>query len=118
MGIARRAASLLRESGFDTVHLGDRGLCRLPDEDITVLARDEGRIIVTLDADFSAILALSGATHPSVIHLRIEGLRYREAARLIATVAAGLGDELEHGCIASVTEAGIRLRRLPIVRAQ
>jgi predicted nuclease of predicted toxin-antitoxin system len=38
-------------------------------------AREEGRVIVTLDADFHTLLALTGATFPSVVRVRIEGLR-------------------------------------------
>ena len=116
MGVARRAAAVLSEEGFDAVHLGDRGLIRYSDREIVELAREEDRVVVTLDSDFSALLALSGVASPSVIHLRIEGLRHQEAARLIASIARNLDDELGSGCIASVSETGIRVRRLPIVR--
>jgi hypothetical protein len=38
-----------------------------------------------------------------------------EQARLIVTVLARVGDELEQGAIASVTTERVRLRNLPVV---
>jgi predicted nuclease of predicted toxin-antitoxin system len=114
MGVARRSAGLLREGGTDAVHLGERGLPRLPDADVLRLADSEGRVVVTLDAHFAAFLALSGATGPSIIHLRMEGLAFPAQAELISLVCGRLAAELEAGCVVSVTEQGLRIRRLPI----
>jgi predicted nuclease of predicted toxin-antitoxin system len=114
MGVARRAAILLREGGMDAVHLGERGLSRLPDADVLRLADSEGRVVVTLDAHFAAFLALSGATRPSVIHLRMEGLAFAAQAELVSLVCGRLAVELEAGCVVSVTAQGLRVRRLPI----
>lgn len=114
MGLPRRSVDLLREHGYDAVHLSERGLSRLPDEGILALAAAEDRVIVTLDADFSALLSLSGALGPSVIHLRMEGLGRVEAAGTIAMVVSGLEEDLAAGCIVSVTLQGVRVRRLPV----
>ena len=114
MGVARRTALLLRQAGHDAVHLGERGLTRLADEEILLLAAEEGRVVVTMDADFSALLALSGASNPSVVHVRVEGLDHGRMASLLEHVLAAVGDDLQGGCVASVTPAGIRVRRLPV----
>lgn len=114
MGLPRRSAALLRRAGVDAVHLSERGLTRLPDEDVLALAAEEQRVVVTLDADFSALLALSGASGPSVIHLRVEGLDHREAAQEIQRVTAAIEGDLASGCIASVAPGGVRIRRLPV----
>jgi predicted nuclease of predicted toxin-antitoxin system len=45
------------------------------DADILAYGRQELRVVVTLDADFHTLLALSGARSPSVVRIRIEGLR-------------------------------------------
>jgi predicted nuclease of predicted toxin-antitoxin system len=114
MGLPRRSAAALREVGHDAVHLGERGLSGVADEDVLAFALDEDRVGVTLDADFSALLALSGAPRPSVVHLRIEALGHPKAAQVIASVAAEVADEPSIGCIVSVTPGGLRIRRLPI----
>lgn len=114
MGIPRRAAVLLRQTGIDAVHLSERGLTRLPDEAVLALAAEEHRVVVTLDADFAALLALSGVRAPSVVHLRLEGLDHRQAAQTIQRTTTAIEDDLASGCIASVTWGGIRVRHLPI----
>jgi predicted nuclease of predicted toxin-antitoxin system len=65
-GLPRTAASLLRERGWDVQHVSERGMSRAEDSAIIALARLEQRMVVTLDADFHALLAVSGATGPSV----------------------------------------------------
>lgn len=79
-GLPRSTASLLRDTGIDTVHTGEIGLATAVDSDILQHAQRESRVVVTLDADFHALLALSGASTPSVIRIRIEGLRAQALA--------------------------------------
>lgn len=66
-GLPRSAASLLRAAGVDTVHVGEIGMSAVSDSAILAQGQAEQRVVVTLDADFHALLALSGATAPSVI---------------------------------------------------
>lgn len=64
------------------------------------------------------MLALSQATGPSVVRLRIEGLTAKAIADLILQVLEECGDELARGVAASVDSRAIRLHGLPIGRAQ
>lgn len=73
-GIGRGCTDVLRDFGHDTVHVGDLGLQRADDEIILSQAASESWVIVTLDADFHASIAVTGAAKPSVIRIRIEGL--------------------------------------------
>ena len=73
-GLSRGTAEQLREAGIDTVHVGDVGYSTAEDEVVLRLGRDQQRTVVTLDADFHTLLALTEATTPSVIRVRIEGL--------------------------------------------
>jgi predicted nuclease of predicted toxin-antitoxin system len=70
-GLPRSAALLLCEAGIDTIHVGNIGYAAAADADILEKGRQENRVIVTLDADFHALLALTEATSPSVIRIRI-----------------------------------------------
>lgn len=71
--------------------------------------------MVTLDADFHALLALSNAHSPSVIRLRIEGLKGIEAAHLIQRVLERAANEVQAGAVVTVTAMGVRVKRLPIL---
>jgi len=71
-------------------------------------------VVVTLDADFHALLVLSGATGPSVIRIRIEGLRAENLSHLLVNVLQVCSDHLLRGAMVSVTENGVRVRQLPV----
>lgn len=116
-GLPRSAVQHLGHSGSDALHVADVGFDRAPDADIIGFARQQGRVIVTLDADFHSLLAISGATSPSVIRIRQEGLRGPEVAVLIQHVLTKVGAQLEQGAIVTVTASALRLRLLPLARA-
>lgn len=115
-GPPRTTVQHLREAGIEALHTGAVGLASAKDEVVLERARDEGRVVVALDVDFHTLLALSGACAPSVIRIRIEGLRAEELAPLIASVLGRCPEDLKSGALVSVTESGIRVRRLPVLR--
>jgi predicted nuclease of predicted toxin-antitoxin system len=108
------AAEILRVGGIDVLHAGEVGLSRADDADILTWCRREERVLITLDADFHALLAIAGARAPSVVRIRIEGLRDRALADLIKRVLAAVGDDLQRGSAVTVTVSSIRLRALPL----
>jgi predicted nuclease of predicted toxin-antitoxin system len=113
-GLPRSAIAMLGELGYDVLHVGDLGMASAADVDILEFARDEGRIVVTLDADFHAILACSGAANPSVIRIREEGLKAASLVACITSLAAQFAEPLERGCVMSVEQQVVRFRYLPI----
>jgi predicted nuclease of predicted toxin-antitoxin system len=56
MGISPRVVSALRDRGHEAVHLQEEGLGRMPDGEILVKARTEGRVLLTHDLDFGGII--------------------------------------------------------------
>ena len=76
----------LQNYRIGAVHLGDRGLATASDSEILNFGHQAGMVVVTLDADFHTLLALSGLTGPSVIRIRIESRRGEALARLLFSV--------------------------------
>jgi len=72
------------------------------------------RVIVTLDSDFHAQLAVTGAQFPSTIRVRIEGLRGDAFATLLIDSWASIEQHLMEGAMITITDKNIRIRRLPV----
>ena len=116
MGLARSTVAFLRAQSYDAAHLRDEGLQRLSDDEIVKKAVGEGRVILTHDLDFGRIVAVSGATVPSVITFRLQDMRPTQVNGYLAEVLARFTTELEAGALVSINEQVIRVRRLPIER--
>ena len=78
-------------------------------------AGQQQRICVTLDADFHTHLAVTNAATPSVICLRIEGLKAQGLARLLIGVWPQITKHVDHGAaMIRITDKKVRVRSLPI----
>jgi predicted nuclease of predicted toxin-antitoxin system len=106
----------LREAGIDAAHVADLGMSSAADVDILAWCREHGVVAVTLDADFHASIALSGATSPSAIRLRMQGLKGPEVARLLLDVLSAREAQLAAGALITVQHGRLRLRSLPVAR--
>jgi predicted nuclease of predicted toxin-antitoxin system len=73
-GVPRDAAGRLRDLGYECIHVGEVGMSAAGDCQILEFALLKNAVVVTLDADFHAILAVSRAAGPSVIRIRVQGL--------------------------------------------
>lgn len=113
-GLPRSAASLLREEGWDVLHTGDIGLSRSTDRQILEYARGDDRVIITLDSDFHAILSVTNASTPSVIRIRLEGLRGSDLTLLIKRIWPKIEPQVKKGAMVTVTESGIRIKSIPM----
>ena len=113
-GLPRRAAALLREKGLDAVHLTEIADPSTDDRWILETARATARIIVTLDADFHALLGLNGWSSPSVVRIRRQGLSAGDVAELVALLVSDHAAALTAGAALSVRAHLVGIRKLPL----
>jgi predicted nuclease of predicted toxin-antitoxin system len=114
MGISPRSVSRLRELGYDAVHLIERDLGRMTDNEILEVARLEGRVVLTSDLDFGDLLASSREALPSVIIFRLRDMRSPNVSHHLEQALKQHSGALEAGAIISLSERRIRIRSLPI----
>jgi predicted nuclease of predicted toxin-antitoxin system len=114
MGISPRTVAKLRREGYDAVHLIEEKLEKLEDRGILTKARNEARIILTVDLDFGYLLAVSGAILPSVVLFRLGNESREVIEEYLDDVLLQFSEKLMAGAIISVKDDGFRVRALPI----
>lgn len=116
-GCARSTTAILNQvadEGWDVVHVGELGMSQASDRDILDWARTNNRVVVTLDADFHAILAVGSETSPSTMRIRVEGLKAHDLARMLRHVWPRVESDLAKGAMVSIDIRSIRIRSLPV----
>jgi predicted nuclease of predicted toxin-antitoxin system len=74
--------------------------------------------VVTLDADFHALLAASGAVTPSVIRIRRQGLGAQAVRELVTRLLRDYEGALAEGAALSVRGHLVGIRRLPLTETR
>ena len=115
-GLPRSTVKHLAVAGIVAEHVGDLGMARVADDVILDAAHERDAVVVTLDADFHQTLVATQATSPSVVRIRIEGLKGDQLAAILIQVVSIASDELTAGAVVSVTPGRMRVRSLPIGR--
>lgn len=88
------------------VHTRELGLSRATDQELVDWAVRERRHVVTFDSDFAQIVALSGASVPSVMQLRTGPSDHPRLAAILLRALEEAQDELDKGAIVSVRAGG------------
>lgn len=115
-GVPQRAAAVLREAGIEALHASEVGLSTATDTEIITWCRENSAVVVTLDADFHAHIALSGETSPSAIRLRTQGQKGPEVGRLLVDIVRTCMEDLTAGALVTMRAARVRVHRLPVAR--
>jgi predicted nuclease of predicted toxin-antitoxin system len=105
---------LLLRQGHTAVHWSSVGDPRATDESIVAWARKRGAVVLTADLDFSAILAMTGASGPSVVLLRVQDSFSHAVRELVCAQLAAHAAELSAGAIVTIDLAAARVRVLPM----
>jgi predicted nuclease of predicted toxin-antitoxin system len=105
-------ARFLAELGHDIVRAAEVGLSRATDEQLLSLAQEQGRVFITRDRDFGALVFVN-ALGAGVLYLRMlpstQNAVHRELGRVLRLYSE---DELR-GVFVAVEADGHRLRRPP-----
>jgi predicted nuclease of predicted toxin-antitoxin system len=91
-------------------------MSKASDREIIDQALNAGAIAVTLDADFHALLAVSGAAGPSVIRIRREGLDAQALTGIVDKVLVEYALDLAQGSLITVKLNKTTSHQLPIGR--
>lgn len=113
-GLPSVTARILRERGWDALHTREIDMRRSADASILDVAVAESRIVITLDRDFSALLALSQAHSPSVVFIRLQGMKGSDVASLLEAVWLEYETVLNTGCVLKIGKRGVKVRLLPL----
>jgi len=87
--------ALLESDGHNVMTVAEQNLCGIPDERLYQVCKEEDRILITLDRDFSEVLRFPPGGCAGIIVLQVSGRmssdainsRIAEAARLLRTRA-------------------------------
>jgi predicted nuclease of predicted toxin-antitoxin system len=113
--LSPRVAELLSKAGHDALHVRDLQASSAPDHEIMTMAAGQGRVIVSADTDFGALLAHRRAAEPSVLLVReLVEMSPQGLVRVVVGHLDILEDHLAAGAIAAFSDKGVRVRRLPI----
>jgi predicted nuclease of predicted toxin-antitoxin system len=108
-------ARLLAEAGHDAIHVWTYDMAKASDTDIFTRAGIEDRVIISVDTDFSALIATRNTTKPSLILIRWPMLRLPSSqAKVILANLPNFAEDLEKGAIVTIEEGRVRVRPLPI----
>lgn len=114
-GISPRTVTALQDQGHHAVHVRDIGWQRATDQQILDLARNEERILLTFDLDFSDLLALGMNTKPSAVIFRLSDETAASVNVRLVRVISEQEAELARGVLIMVEDSRYRVRRLPIL---
>lgn len=112
--IAPRTVSFLQTLGHDVERVTDVLPSTASDEAIVAQAIADRRTILSQDLDFSAIVALSGKTIPSVITLRLSISRIEYVNSVLERNLASIEADVAGGAIVTISDHRMRRRRLPL----
>ena len=113
-GISPRTVDFQRRQKHDAVHVRDLAMQRTSDRIVVERARSEGRVVLTFDLGFGAILALGVVSDPSAIIFRLADERSDAVNRRLDAVLSEQSAALQSGALILVEDARYRIRLLPI----
>jgi len=107
--------SFLLENGYKAKHAEDVKMSSAKDSEILNYTTKKDMILITQDLDFSALLALSGNSHPGVITIRLKFPSPKNVNNALKKLLDSQSEQQIKGSIIILEETRIRFRKLPIL---
>lgn len=114
MNISPQTVTALQEQGSDIIRVSEVMSGTASDLEILEFARQENRVIVTQDLDFSMLLALGGYNKPSLITLRLSLTDPNIVTQKLIDTIPQVEEILIEGGAVTIEDASVRTRRLPM----
>ena len=114
MNVSPKTVRGFQDLGVDMIRVSSLLPHNAPDEAILNLARKTGRVLITHDLDFSALLAIYGYDRPSLITLRLSRADPQTVTDRLSEVIPQIEEALIEGCAVTVEDRVIRIRPIPI----
>jgi predicted nuclease of predicted toxin-antitoxin system len=114
MNLSPHWAVRLNEAGFPAVHWSGVGRMDATDNEIMAYAAEHGYVVLTHDLDFSAILAATQGTKPSVVQIRSDNLSPAAIGEPLIAALQQMSPELAAGALLTVDPGRTRLNLLPL----
>jgi predicted nuclease of predicted toxin-antitoxin system len=115
VNVSRHVVERLKSQGYSVIRVPEIMDPRTPDQEIISEARQRGAIVISFDQDFGAILAISGATTPSLVNLRVTYVDADRLAKAIVAVVRMTETDLLAGAVVTLADTGVRVHRLPLI---
>jgi len=113
--ISPSTVTFLIKLGYKAVHAEDAKMSTAKDAEILNYTAQKDMILITQDLDFSALLALSGKSHPGVITLRLKFPSPENVNKSLKKLLDSQKEKQIKGSIIILEETKIRFRKLPIL---
>ncbi len=114
MNISPQTVTALQGQGSDIIRVCEVMSRTASDLEILEFARQENRVIVTQDLDFSMLLALGGYNKPSLITLRLSLTDPNIVTQKLIDTIPQVEEILTEGGAVTIEDASVRTRRLPM----
>ncbi|MBI5503790.1 MAG: DUF5615 family PIN-like protein [Deltaproteobacteria bacterium] len=115
MNLSPLWVSFLAAEGFEATHWSSVGDHRAADVELMSWAREHDHIVLTHDLDFGVLLALTRASGPSVVQVRVQDPLPDAIGRDVVRVLRLRSEVLAKGCLITIDKLKSRVRSLPIV---
>ena len=114
MNLSPNWVEFLELNNFEAVHWSSVGAIDAPDWEIMEWARKQQAIVFTHDLDFSALLATSNATRPSVLQVRDNDVLPESIGIVVMNAIETSRELLESGALVLIEVKRFRVRILPL----